>query len=348
MTLGGDWNSFSQVFNKKRVFFTNPSVNHPNSHSPILRSSPFFFTEYSTYPLKSSPVRLNKSYTHQTTTTTTTYHQSASFFEQKQDVTISRDISVSAKRDLAKRKKQAETGQNSDENDRNFEHDFGDQNKKGKKFKNKKSRRDSRLFMLDQGDVGHEDRITIKEPDQTKDNACNFNFGKLGGLVNYGTDFDFGLDEIDKQLTSFRSNDIFESECVKPVTLRDVSLTDFDVRKEAKSDENRLRSAVNSGSSRKTVSSVDSSCKNSRSHCKNLEMSDIEIPPAPENKQRYSSSSFDSVPLPPPSLITKIRNAPVSEESISDFDSSRSSSSTESIDGAILSLQQRIKKFNDT
>jgi len=200
--------------------------------------------------------------------------------------------------------------------------------------------------MLDQGD-GHDDRITITEPDQTKDDTCNFNFGKVGGLVNYGTDFDFGLDEIDKQLTSFRSNDMFENEDVKPVTLRDVSLTDFDVRKEENLNKNNLRSAVNSGSSRKTVSSINSSCKNSGSSCKNLEMSDLEIPPAPENKQRYSSSSFDSVPLPPPSLITKNKNAPVSEESISDFDSSRSSSSSESIDGAILSLQQRIKKFND-
>jgi len=198
--------------------------------------------------------------------------------------------------------------------------------------------------MLNQGD-GHEDRITIKEPDQTRDEACNFNFGRVGGLVNYGSDFDFGLDEIDKQLTSFRSNDMFENEDVKPVTLRDVSLTDFDLRKEENL--NKQRSAVNSGSSRKTVSSANSSCKNSGSSCKNLEMSGLEIPPAPENKQRYSSSSFDSVPLPRPSLITEDKNAaPVSEESISDFDS-RSSSSSESIDGAILSLQQRIKKFND-
>ena len=248
-------------------------------------------------------MRLNKSYT--TTTTTTTYHQSAScYYEAKNtidpELTISRDISVSAKRDLAKKKSELKNNVKND----NLEN-------------NNNLAESSRLFML-AGKQENDEIITIKEPEKI-DESCNFNFGGKsggGGVVNYGTDFDFGLDEIDKQLTSFRSNTLFEEEDdVKPVTLKDVDIN------------------------------------------KNMEMQEF-----PKNnnsnqvQQRYSSSSFDSVPLPPPEpmenngMNNRIKS--ISEESISnsdeDFDSETSSNtSSESIDGAILSLQQRIKKFNE-
>ena len=170
------------------------------------------------------------------------------------------------------------------------------------------------------GQDDSEDIIRIKEPEKPEN--VNFNFKADNNVVNYGTDFDFGLDEIDRQLTSFRSEKMFDENDVKPVTLGSLELK------------------------KKT----DSDKSESSNNCKNIEMSDMEIPPAPkmDNLQRYSSSSFDSVPLPRPHEMNgKMQDLnEVSEESMTDFDS-RSSTTSESIDAAILTLQQRIQKFND-